>query len=195
MVYTAATLIFVTSVITLYALILSRKNPIMLLVLIPMLLTSSAYTGYSIYALQGTPITGIPAGKNVEIVWIEPAKPWIRLMIRVENESQPLYYRVEYTDENMAEINRAMAKAAGEGKKGAEGQFKNLNAGGEEKGGTFVFMTKPKSINPGDKDGYSDRNRPGRPQFETPTENGLYNDEVTRDQLDELGMGNGQAGP
>ena len=81
MVYTAATLIFLTSVITLYALIINRKNPIMLVILIPMLLTSSAYTGYSIYALQGTPIVGLPVGKDVEIVWVEPAKPWIRSLV------------------------------------------------------------------------------------------------------------------
>ena len=44
MVYLATALIFITSVITLYALILNRKNPLILMVLIPALLTSGIYT-------------------------------------------------------------------------------------------------------------------------------------------------------
>jgi len=153
MVYTSATLIFITSVITLYALILHRKNLIILIFLIPMLLTSTVYTGYSIYALQGTPIQGIPVGKSVEILWVEPAKPWIRLMLRVEDDPQPVYYKMVYTKKNMDELNKAAVKAkkSGEGAK-IEGTFQ-LGAGGEEHGGEFIFMMKPKSINPGKKNG------------------------------------------
>ena len=152
MVYTSATLIFITSVITLYALILHRKNLIILIFLIPMLLTSTVYTGYSIYALQGTPINGIPVGKSVEILWVEPAKPWIRLMLRVEENPQPTYYKMAYTKKNMDELNKAAAKAAKSGQGKVEGEFQLKAAGGEEQGGEFVFMQKPKSINPGKKD-------------------------------------------
>lgn len=152
MVYTSATLIFITSVITLYALILHRKNLILLIFLIPMLLTSTVYTGYSIYALQGTPINGIPVGKSVEILWVEPAKPWIRLMLRVEENAQPTYYKMAYTKKNMDELNKAAAKASKSGEGKIEGKFQLKAAGGEEQGGEFVFMTKPKSINPGKKD-------------------------------------------
>ncbi len=152
MVYTSATLIFITSVITLYALILHRKNLIILIFLIPMLLTSTVYTGYSIYALQGTPINGIPVGKSVEILWVEPAKPWIRLMLRVEENPQPTYYKMAYTKKNMDELNKAAAKASKSGEGKVEGKFELKGAGGEEQGGEFVFMMKPKSINPGTKD-------------------------------------------
>ncbi len=152
MVYTSATLIFITSVITLYALILHRKNLIILIFLIPMLLTSTVYTGYSIYALQGTPINGIPVGKSVEILWVEPAKPWIRLMLRVEENAQPTYYKMAYTKKNMDELNKAAAKASKSGEGKVEGKFELKGAGGEEQGGEFVFMMKPKSINPGKKD-------------------------------------------
>ncbi len=187
MVYTAATLIFLTSVITLYALIINRKNPIMLVILIPMLLTSSAYTGYSIYALQGTPIVGLPVGKDVEIVWVEPAKPWIRLMLRIENTPEPLYYKVEYTDKNMEEINKAMAKAKGQGKKGAEGKFEEKAAGGEEKGGEFMFMSKPKSINPGNK------NTEGNDEGARDDQLRREAEEERRRQMDELGIDSGHA--
>lgn len=152
MVYTSATLIFITSVITLYALILHRKNLILLIFLIPMLLTSTVYTGYSIYALQGTPINGIPVGKSVEILWVEPSKPWIRLMLRVGETPEPVYYKMKYTKKNMDELNKAAAKAAKSGAGKIEGKFQLKAAGGEEQGGEFVFMTKPKSINPGKKD-------------------------------------------
>jgi len=116
-----------------------------------MLLTSTVYTGYSIYALQGTPINGIPVGKSVEILWVEPAKPWIRLMLRVEENPQPTYYKMAYTKKNMDELNKAAAKASKSGEGKVEGKFELKGAGGEEQGGEFVFMTKPKSINPGKK--------------------------------------------
>ena len=158
MVYTSATLIFITSVITLYALILHRKNLIILMFLIPMLLTSTVYTGYSIYALQGTPINGIPIGKSVEILWVEPSKPWIRLMLRVGETPEPVYYKMAYTKKNMDELNKAAAKAAKSGQGKVEGEFQLKAAGGEEQGGEFVFMQKPKSINPGKKDSSSQNN-------------------------------------
>ena len=37
-------------------------------------------------------------------------------------------------------------------------------------------LDQPALINPGDKDGYSERNRPSRPQFETPAEIKKYKD-------------------
>lgn len=167
MVYLAATLIFITSVITLYALILNKKNPIVMLFLIPALLTSSIYTGYSIYVLQGTPIsTGLPTDTQVEIVWMEPAKPVIRLLLRIEGDEEPTYYSIDYTEKNMEELNRAMAQAAALGKEGPDGEFKKSN-GGEESNGEFFFVQKPKSFGPAKKqednddardDPYSDEN-------------------------------------
>ena len=166
MVYIAAILIFITSVITLYALILNKKNPLILLFLIPALLTSSVYTGYSIYALQGTPIqTGLPTDTKVEIVWMEAAKPDIRLLLRIEDNPTPTYYVIDYTEENMSELNRAIAKAKALGKEGVDGEFKK-NTGGEEKGGEFFFIQKPKTFGPAkdtDPNNYAVPNRPNGP--------------------------------
>jgi hypothetical protein len=199
MVYTSATLIFITSVITLYALILHRKNLIILIFLIPMLLTSTVYTGYSIYALQGTPIQGLPLSKAVEILWVEPAKPWIRLMLRVGDESEPTYYKIVYTEKNMEEINKAMAKAKAEGKDGIEGQFELKGAGGEERGGEYVFMQKPRSINPGkktrsgndDNTDYSLPQRPNGPSIDQEVQE-RQNEELQR-ELDAVGMSSGHS--
>ncbi len=201
MVYTSATLIFITSVITLYALIIHRKNLMILVFLIPMLLTSTVYTGYSIYALQGTPINGLPLGKSVEVVWVEPAKPWIRLILRVGDKSEPTYYKIAYTKENMDELNKAMAKAKSSGKDGAEGKFELKGAGGEEKGGEYVFMPKPKSINPGKKstEGWDDNDanyslpqRPNGPSSIDQEAQQRQNEELQR-ELDAVGMSSGHS--
>jgi hypothetical protein len=192
MVYLATILIFITSVITLYALILSRKNTLMLLVLIPALLTSGIYTGYSIYALQGTPIsTGLPKDTLVEIVWMEAAKPDIRLLLRLEGNEAPTYYVIDYTEKNMEELNKAIAQAAAQGKDGVEGEFKENN-GGEESGGEFFFVQKPKSLGP-QKLSKQDNNsgyysEPRRP-------NGPGSDADDSADADRNGMGNGLANP
>lgn len=191
MVYIAATLIFITSVITLYALILNKKNPLILLFLIPALLTSSVYTGYSIYALQGTPIqTGLPTDTKVEIVWMEAAKPDIRLLLRVEDNPEPTYYVIDYTDENMKELNKAIAQAAALGKKAVDGEFKQ-NVGGEEKGGEFFFMQTPKTFGPA-KNNSKDYSTPQRPNG--PIEN-MGNSQDDEDTLERNGMGSGLANP
>lgn len=189
MVIIAATLIFITSVITLYALILNRKNPIIMLFLIPALLTSSVYTGYSIYALQGTPInTGLPIDTKVEIVWMETAKPDIRLLLRVKDNPEPTYYVIDYTEENVRELNKAIAQAAALGKEGVDGEFKQ-NSGGEEKGGEFYFMQTPKTFGPAKNS--DNKEYPKRPNG--PIEN-MGNDQED-DLLERNGMGSGLANP
>lgn len=147
MVTMATSLLFVTSVIALYALILSRKNRIVLLFLIPALLVASVYTGYSIYVLQGTPKAGIPEDTQVEIVWMEVAKPDIRLLLRVEGDTEPTYYRIPYSEENVKELEKAMQQAKALGKEGPDGVFKK-NTGGEENGGEFNFIQKPRTLGP-----------------------------------------------
>ncbi len=206
MVYIAATLIFITSVITLYALILNKKNPLILLFLIPALLTSSVYTGYSIYALQGTPIqTGLPTDTKVEIVWMEAAKPDIRLLLRVEDNPEPTYYVIDYTDENMKELNKAIAQAAALGKKAVDGEFKQ-NVGGEEKGGEFFFMQTPKSFGPVKNTESKDLSVPRRPNGPIENMGDQDNDdaimfpddpydEEENEALERNGMGNGLANP
>ena len=74
MIYVASILLFLLAVVSVYALIKSKGNMIALFFLIPVILSSSIYTGYSIYVLQGTPIYSLPEGK-VELVWAEMQKP------------------------------------------------------------------------------------------------------------------------
>ena len=74
MIYVASILLFLLAVVSVYALIKSKENALVLFFLIPIILASSIYTGYSIYVLQGTPINNLPEGK-VELIWAEIQKP------------------------------------------------------------------------------------------------------------------------
>lgn len=139
----ASTLIFVLSAITLYVLILNRKNIIILFVLIPLMLTSSLYTGYTIYALQGTPISGtVPTDVKVEIVWFEASKPWIYLLLRVDGGSEAVYYRIAYDEKTLREIQQAEDAAKQMGQEEAQGKFLPSNNGDSESD-VFTFILPP----------------------------------------------------
>ena len=126
-VYTAFLLIFLTAVVAIYALIQSRKNYVLLFLLTPFILISSVFSGSVIYSLQGTPISGIP-DYEVEVLWVEMAKPDIFFMVRnLEAGGAPKYYRIDYNDPNkkkMSEMQEAMEQG-----KPVEGKFKIVNGG------------------------------------------------------------------
>jgi hypothetical protein len=99
MIYTSIILFFLMAVVSIYALIQTRKNYILLFILIPFILVSTIFAGYSIFALQGTPKRSVPSGE-IEIVFVEVAKPDIVFLARIDGEGLPLYFRIPYTDEN-----------------------------------------------------------------------------------------------
>lgn len=127
MIYIASVLLFLLAVVSVYALIKSKSNLMLLFFLIPIILSSSIYTGYSIYVLQGTPIGGLPEGK-VEVVWAEMQKPNIVFLVRHENDTIPKYYRIPYTKEN-AKLLSSLHRNAANGR-AEEGQFKPKEPGG-----------------------------------------------------------------
>lgn len=111
MIETAAVLLFLVAAVSVYALIVSRRNYLVLFFLIPLVLSGGIYSTYVLYALQGKPINGIPENE-VEIVWVELANPDILFLARdTETGGTPVYYRIPYTEENveqMAEIMQQM---------------------------------------------------------------------------------------
>ena len=127
MIYVASVLLFLLAVVSVYALIRSRSNLFLLFFLIPIILSSSIYTGYSIYVLQGTPIHSLPQGK-VELIWAEMQKPDIVFLVRHEDELIPKYYRVPYTKQN-AKLLSGLNRMASMGHK-QEGEFKPKETGG-----------------------------------------------------------------
>jgi len=120
MVYISIGLLFGLAVLTVYALIqLGRRNTITFF-LIPVALVASIYAGYTMFALQGTPINMLPKGE-VEVLWVEVQKPEIYFTVRHSGNTEPTYYSIPYTDENAKRMNELGEKAA-KGMK-VEGEF------------------------------------------------------------------------
>ena len=108
MILTATVLLFMLASVSVYALIASRKNYLVIFVLTPIILVSSVYSGYTLYALQGTPIVGAPSGE-VEIVWVELSFPDILFLARnTDVGGEPKYYRIPYTEHNREQMQRAI---------------------------------------------------------------------------------------
>jgi|11_taG_2_1085331.scaffolds.fasta_scaffold00339_5 hypothetical protein len=124
MIYLATTLLFTLAVVTVYAIIQTGKHRLITFFLIPLVLISSLYTGYTIYALQGTPINGIPEGE-VEVIWSEVQKPHIFYMVRKEGETKPLYFALPYTKENAKKF--AELEEQREGGQVPVGEFRDTN--------------------------------------------------------------------
>lgn len=74
MIYLATILLFMLAVVAIYAIIQTGKNNVITFFLIPLVLVSSIFTGYSIYVLQGTPVNTLPKGE-VTVLWAEVQKP------------------------------------------------------------------------------------------------------------------------
>ena len=109
-------------------------------------------------------------------------------MLRVGETPEPVYHKMAYTKKNMDELNKAAANPSKSGKGKVEGEFQLKGAGGEEQGGEFVFMMKPKSINPGKKN--------SAPQDNDAQESLNLEREVERREREErqrLGIDNGHA--
>lgn len=114
MIYIATILLFCLAVLTVYAIIQTNKNRILVFLLIPLVLVSSLYTGYSIYALQGTPVNSLPKGE-VEVLWAEVQKPHIYYLVRHVGEPQPQYYTMPYSKSNARKMQN-MGEQAENGK-------------------------------------------------------------------------------
>ena len=109
-IYISIGLVFALSVLTVYSLIQLGKNNILTFFLIPLALVASIFTGYTIFALQGTPIDDMPDGQ-VEVIWVEIQKPNIYFLVRPEGETQPVYHRIAYTNKNREKMQELQKKA------------------------------------------------------------------------------------
>jgi len=121
MIYAGIGLLLGLAILTVYALIQLGRNNILTFFLIPIALVASIFAGYTMFALQGTPIEGIPEGE-VEVVWAEVQKPHIYFTVRHKGEKRPTYYHIPY-NENNAKKMAELAEAAKAGRP-EKGQFK-----------------------------------------------------------------------
>ena len=125
-IYISIGLIFALSVLTVYSLIQLGKNNILTFFLIPLALVASIFTGYTLFALQGTPIDDMPEGQ-VEVIWVEIQKPNIYFLVRPAGETQPVYHRIPYTNKNADKMAELQKKA--DGGRPVTGEFKEMETG------------------------------------------------------------------
>ena len=125
-IYISIGLIFALSVLTVYSLIQLGKNNILTFFLIPLALVASIFTGYTLFALQGTPINDMPKGQ-VEVIWVEIQKPNIYFLVRPAGETQPVYHRIPYTNKNADKMSELQKKA--DGGRPVTGEFKEMEKG------------------------------------------------------------------
>ena len=112
MIFMSAGLLFAMAVLTVYAMIQLGKNNVITFFLIPLALVSSIFTAYTIFALQGTPVSGIPKGE-VAVLWAEVQKPHIYFLVRHKGEeTRPVYHSIPYTEDNAKKMNELAQKAA-----------------------------------------------------------------------------------
>ena len=112
MIFMSAGLLFAMAVLTVYAMIQLGKNNVITFFLIPLALVSSIFTAYTIFALQGTPVAGIPKGE-VAVLWAEVQKPHIYFLVRHSGEeTRPVYHSIPYTEDNAKKMNELAKKAA-----------------------------------------------------------------------------------
>ena len=146
MIFGAVILFFLMGVVAIYALIQTGKNYALQAVLIPVILVSTLFAGYSIYILQGTPKQGIPE-YDVEVMFVHMQKPHILFLAREasnddgrETDPIPKYFVIPYNDENKKTMNKIMKKM--EMGVQVEGKFKRKDVnpnGNQPPTGEFEF--------------------------------------------------------
>lgn len=143
----ASIFIFLLTSLSLYAIILSRKYFFVLLFLIPTALSTSLYTGYIVYTLQGTPIVNKLPEEKIEILFVQPAKPWIYLLLTKEDSETPEYHKIDHTENNLEQLKKAM-EAQDRGEKGEQqGQFKR-QTNSDSNSNEFTFIDSSQSTLP-----------------------------------------------
>jgi len=144
-------LLFLLATVSIYALIVSKKNYLILFILTPLILSSSVFTAYSIFALQGTPIDGVP-NHDVKVLWVEMSKPDIFFVARTEDpddeDRDPKFYRIDYTDENKKTMKKLQEEAAANQGLGVVGKFKKGNSGTKDSWLFVPMESIPQPVKP-----------------------------------------------
>lgn len=138
--YIASILLFLLTVLSLYALIVSRRHYFVLAFLIPIALTASTYTGYVVYSMRGTPIiNALPENVTLDVLFVQPAKPWIYLLIKTRETPQPEFHKIDYTDNNLKQLKQALALQQRGEKSEQQGEFKKQGQN-DSNSTEFIFI-------------------------------------------------------
>jgi len=119
--------LFILAAISVYSLIVSRTNRLLVFLLVPSMLVMSLFTWKVILELQGTPIKGYPIDERIEIIYIYKQKPEIMFLAKKEGENIPTYYIIPWTEENAQKM--AVLERIKEMGVDVEGKFKEAKNG------------------------------------------------------------------
>lgn len=92
-------LLGLTVLLALYAIILSKKHPILTFILIPVFVFSLFYTWRIVEYYKGYPITKL-TNNEIQLVAIKVENPWILILVKEAEHSVPRYYMIPYNKEN-----------------------------------------------------------------------------------------------
>lgn len=107
MIYLWASVLIICVAFCLYIAIQSRKYPLVMFILVPMLLVASVYSVNVFYHIQGTPKHELPQGQ-IEILYVAIAKPNIYLLVKEDDATHPVYYRIDYTTQRAQQMRKLM---------------------------------------------------------------------------------------
>ena len=113
----------ITIVFCLYAIIISRKHKLLTFLLVPLFVFTSFYMYYITNLYKGMPLYDIPTDENVTLVSLKIGKPWIYLVIKLDEEEMAKLYAVPYTDENKKKMQQVANSLTRQGGTNLRGQF------------------------------------------------------------------------
>lgn len=125
LVYISIGSIFILAVLSLFVLIKTWKNKALLFLIMPFIIMAGSIAGYSVNALHGTAIMGLPEGDDVSVLSISIGKPLIHVVIEDNETKKVKLYAIPYTSDNA----KKMARMQAELRKGKSkrGKFKMKN--------------------------------------------------------------------
>lgn len=105
MVYFSIISLFVLASTTIYCLIQTHKNKIIVFVLTPLLVFGSIISYYSFMSLAGSPIKGYPKG-DIEVLTSLIMKPDIHITVRHKDTLELKSYLIPFDSINAGTMNR-----------------------------------------------------------------------------------------
>lgn len=97
----------ILTVLVLYLLIKYTKVGLHSYFLVPFLIFNIGFGWYTIDELWGSPSLGIPQDKKFEVVFVTLDDEWIYVLLRVDNNKEPKYYKMKLTEQNKKKARNA----------------------------------------------------------------------------------------
>jgi hypothetical protein len=97
----------ILTVLVLYLVIKYTKVGLHSYLLVPFLIFNIGFGWYTVDELWGSPSLGIPQDKKFQVVFVTMDDQWIYLLLTVDEDKEPKYYKIIRTDENKKKARNA----------------------------------------------------------------------------------------